>query len=75
MLLEDDGSATVHTLLRLLGEFRSDGGADTNGEAWHANLADVFEDGLPVRWVHYEQDDLNTSVLWNIAKHDEANNK
>ena len=73
--LIDDGRATVETLLELEAAFTRDPEQDPMGNPWHANLVVNFESGMPVRWVEYTNDDLQTRKVWNIAKHDEANNK
>ena len=56
-------------------KWRSDDERDPNGEQWQQNLVDVFEEGLPVKWLVYEDDSLALRKLWNIGKHDESNNK
>ena len=75
LYLIDDGRATVETLVELLDAFEENPEVDPDGNPWHDNLVEVFEKGLPVTWVRYDNDDMKTRKLWNIYKHDEDNNK
>ena len=75
LFIIDNGRTTVQTMLEIMEAFEKDPELDPNGSPWHSNLVDVFEQGLPVAWVVYEQDDPRTRKLWNIYKHDEDNNK
>ena len=47
----DDGLATTQVLTDLERSWKEDGGNDPAGEPWHQNLADVFENGMPVKWL------------------------
>jgi hypothetical protein len=71
----DDGLATTRVLADLERSWKEDGGKDPTGEPWHHNLVDVFEKGMPVKWLVYEDDTLALRKLFNIGKHDESNNK
>ena len=71
----DDGLATTQVLADLERKWKEDGGKDPTGEPWHQNLVDVFEKGMPVKWLVYEDDTLALRKLFNIGKHDESNNK
>ena len=79
----DDGMATLGAMWFLEDKWRENGGEDPsgnggedpNGAPWHANLVEVFKNGMPVQWLEYEDDALQIRKLWNIGKHDAENNK
>ena len=79
----DDGMATLGAMWFLEDKWRENGGEDPsgnggedpNGAPWHANLVEVFQNGMPVQWLEYEDDALQIRKLWNIGKHDAENNK
>ena len=45
------------------------------GNPWDPKLLDIFQSGLPVHVVRYHDEDRDVRIEWNVAKHDEENNK
>ena len=73
--LIDDGLSTVCSLIACHEEFKRNSEATPKGNPWPGNLVDVFEKGLQVRVVQYEDDeDRDKRFRWNVAKHDAENN-
>ena len=48
-----DGLATTEVLAQFLVAWGANPDEDPLGESWHQNLVDVFEQGLPVKWLVY----------------------
>ena len=71
----DDGLATTTVMMELREQWVTNGGEAPNGECWPESLVEVFEHGLPVQWLVYEDDSAALRKLWNIGKHDADNNK
>ena len=79
----DDGMATLGAMWFLEDKWMKNGGNDPTGNGgedpndapWHANLVEVFQNGMPVQWLEYEDDAVQIRKLWNICKHDAENNK
>ena len=73
--LIDDGLSTTCSLIACHAAFKSNPDATPKGNPWPGNLVDVFEKGLQVRVVEYEDDeDKDKRFRWNVAKHDAENN-
>ena len=73
--LIDDGLATVTVLSQLRTVYNTAlGDADDTFE-WPHNPVEIFENGLPVKFVAYERDEGLLRRLWNVSKHSEENNK
>ncbi len=71
----DDGLATVRALSQLLTLYnKAVDDADENFES-PQNLVQIFESGIPVKFVAYERDEALLRRLWNVSKHCEDNNK
>ena len=73
--LIDDGLSTVCSLIACHEEFKRNSEATPKGNPWPGSLVAVFEKGLQVRVVQYEDDeDRDKRFRWNVAKHDQENN-
>ena len=72
----DDGRHIASTLRDLFVNWQSSKDIDANGNEWDPKLLDIFERGLTVHKVKYE-DDTNRDYrqIWQAARHDESNNK
>ena len=70
--LIDDGLSTCTALLEIFQEhWVTNPAAKPNGDLWDCGLAELFQHGLFVKIVRYEDDDdFEAREAWNIAKHD-----
>ena len=69
--LIDDGLHISTVLYELEVEWQQNKDEDPNGTLWHPSLVDVFENGVPVRFVRYADDSHSVRRLWNVGKHEE----
>ena len=70
----DDGRHIAYTLRDLFVNWQSSKDIDANGNEWDPKLLDIFERGLTVHKVKYE-DDTNRDYrqIWQSARHVESN--
>ena len=72
--LIDDGVSTVAALKMCAKEYEQNAEATPSGDVWSESLVSVFQRGLNVKVVAYENDDRESREAWNTAKHDEERN-
>ena len=73
--LIDDGVSTVSALKECHAAHQACQDRTPEGHDWPSNLLEIFQHGLEVRVVAYEDDDdRDAREAWNIAKHDEESN-
>ena len=83
----DDGSATIHTLSRMKTDWQSDsnrmpdcyfdGDLPEEDEAfeWDSNLVVIFQEGLKMRVMQWDDDSHDARAVWHAKAHDENSNK